>query len=119
MATQQITIQTSSSGTVNANSSDGTYTNGTYNGFSTSTTSTPDYAAQARANERIREQNAAVASMRAGLMQTSLKSNSVMPGQSIRGYVYFEREKRATTMKLTVPISGALYEFPFAFVKAK
>jgi hypothetical protein len=119
MATQQTTTQTSSSGTVNSNSSDGTYTNGTYNGSSTSTSSTPDYAAQARANERIRERNAAVASLQAGLMQTSLKANSVMPGQSVRGYVYFEREKHAALLNLTIPIAGTLYEFPFALIKTK
>jgi hypothetical protein len=119
MATQQTTTETSSSGTVNSSSSDGVYTNGTYNGSSTSTTSIPDYAAQARANERIRERNAAVASLRSSLVQTSLKANSVMPGQSVRGYVYFEREKHATSLKLTIPIAGTLYEFPFELIKAK
>jgi hypothetical protein len=125
MATQQTTTQTNSSGTVNtsgtvnATSSNGTYTNGsysgtgTYSGTSTSTTSTPDYAAQARANERIQERNAAVASLRANLTQTSLKANSVMPNHSVRGYVYFQHDKHAQLVRLTIPLGGILYEFPF------
>ncbi|WP_433972697.1 hypothetical protein [Tunturiibacter lichenicola] len=129
MARQQTTTQTSSSGTinnsgtVNTTSSDGTYTNGTYNGSGTytgnsaSTTSSPDYAAQARANERIRERNAAVASLQSNLMQTSLRANTVATKQTVRGFVYFEREKHADLVHLTIPVGGTVYEFPFQFIK--
>jgi len=129
MATQQATTQTSSSGsvngsgTVNSTNSDGTYSNGTYNtngtysGSSTSTTSSPDYAAQARARQQISERRAAVAALETNLAQTTLRANTVMSGKTVRGYVYFQCDKHADTLHLTIPIAGTMYVFPFKMMK--
>jgi hypothetical protein len=113
MATKQVTTDTTSNGTVDLNSSDGTYTNGTYSGTSTSTTSVPDYAAQAQAQENIRNRNAAIAAESQVMSQAALKANSVMPNQAISGVVYFEFDKKVETLQLILPIGGITYEIPF------
>jgi hypothetical protein len=109
---------------VNASNSDGSYSNGTYNangtynGSSTSTTSSPDYAAQERARERISERREAIASLETNLAQTSLRANTVMPGKTVRGYVYFQFDKHTDTQRLTIPIEGTLYIFLFKHLKS-
>jgi len=112
MARQQSTTTTYSKGTVNATSSNGTYANGTYNGTSTATTSSPDYAAQARASETIRQRNAALASLSGQLSHSVLRENSVLPNQTVRGIVLFELDKKAESGSLSIPIGGAIYKFP-------
>jgi hypothetical protein len=125
MATKQTTSQTDTSGTVNSSgnvsvygsdgsSANGSYNgNGTYNGTSTNTTSSPDYAAQARARDNIAQRNAAVAGVEANLSQTSLRSNTVLPGKTVRGYVYFQFDKHTDAQHLTIPISQTNYVFSF------
>jgi hypothetical protein len=117
MARQQATTQTASTGTVNATSSDGTYTNGTYNGTSTSTTSVPDYAAQARAQENIRRRREAIAAESQTLSQTSLKANSVLPNQTVGGFVYFDFNKKVEKVNMLIPINGITYEIPFTMIR--
>jgi len=116
MARQQSTTTTTSAGTVNASSSDGSSGTGTYNGTSTSRTSTPDYAAEARADETIRERNAALASLSGQLSHAVFKANTVLPNQAVRGIVLFEKDKKTQTLMFSVPVGGTVYEFPFAFV---
>ena len=112
MASQQVTTQTNSSGTVQATGSDGSYANGTYNGNSTSTTSVPDYAAQARARENIARRRAALAAQETEMNQTVLRANTVDSGKSLSGFVYFDSEKHGTEYIVDVPIGGIVYEFP-------
>ena len=112
MARQQSTTTTYSNGTMNASSSNGTYANGTYNGTSTARTSSPDYAAQARADETIRQRNAALASLSGQLSHTVLRDNSVLPNQTVRGVVLFDLDKKAESGSLSIPIAGLLYKFP-------
>jgi hypothetical protein len=123
---RQSTTQTTSSGTVSVHSSDGTYSNGTYNGTSSSTTSSPDPAAQERAAEQIRQRNAAISAANAQrnatasaanarLMQTALSANTIAPGRSIGGVVYFEGDKKARKFSLGMAIGDTLYEFKFDF----
>ncbi len=114
MARQQSTTTTYNNGTVNAKSSNGTYATGTYNGSSTSTTSAPDYAARARADETIRQRNEAFASLRGQLSHTLLRANSVLPNQTVRGIVLFELDKKADSGSLSIPIGGTVYQFPFS-----
>jgi hypothetical protein len=116
MARQQSTTTTNSSGTVNASSSNGSSASGTYNGSSTSTTSSPDYAAQARANEAIRQRNAALASLSGQLSQEVFKANTVLPNQTVRGIVLFEKDKKTQSLMFSVPIGATVYEFPFTFL---
>jgi len=113
MATQQVTTQTTSSGTVNATSSDGTYTNGTYDGSSTSTTTVPDYAARARAEENLRRRREALRAELQAMSQTSLKSNTVMPNQTVSGLVYFDFSKKVKNANILIPIGNVVYEFPY------
>jgi len=113
---QQSTTTTTSTGTVHATDSDGTYTTGTYNGSSVSTTSAPDPAAQARADQTIRQRNAAIAALNGQLSHAVLKANSISPNQSIRGIVLFERDKKAESVSLSVPVDGVSFEFPFVFL---
>jgi hypothetical protein len=97
------------------NGSDGTYANGTYSGTSTSTTSTPDYEAQARADEAIRERNAVLAIQSSQLSNAALRSNTIFPGQSVSGCVFFERKGKAANLVLSVPIGNRIFKFPFIF----
>ena len=113
MARQQSTTTAYSSGTVHANGSDGTYANGTYSGTTTATTSTPDYAAQARANETIRQRNAAFASFANSATRTLLRANTVLPNQSVQGFMLFERDKKARVVMLSCIVGDTIYQFPF------
>ena len=117
MATQQVTTQTNSNGTVNATGSNGTYANATYNGTSTSTTSVPNYAAQAQARESIRRRREAIAEEAQSLSQSSLQANSLLTGQTISGSVYFQFDKKVEDAVLTLLIDHVTYEFPFTMTK--
>jgi hypothetical protein len=117
MATQQVSTQTTTNGSVNANGSDGSSAYGTYNGTSTSTTTVPNYAAQAQARENIQRRREALAEESQRLSQTTLKDNSVLPAQTVGGNVYFEFEKKAQVVTLSIPIDGTTYEFPFTMMK--
>jgi hypothetical protein len=109
---------------VNTTSSDGTYSNGsynangTYNGTSTTTTSSPDYAAQAQARQRISERNAALANFESNLAQTVLRANTVAPGKTVRGLVFFQFDKHTQSLHVTISIDGTQYVFPFRFLKS-
>jgi len=115
MQRQQSTTNTTNYGTVNVNSSDGSYANGTYTGTSTSTTSTPDYAAQASANAAIRQRNALLAVQSSQVSEAALRSNTVVPGQSVGGSVFFQRKGKAKQVVLIVPLGDKLFQFPFQF----
>lgn len=117
MQRQQTTTETTSNGTVNVYGSDGTNANGTYNGTSTSTTSSPDYAAQARADEAIRERNAVLAMQSGQLSSAALRSNTLSPGQSIGGFVFFQRKGKGTSLLLSMPVGDKVFKFPFAFLR--
>jgi hypothetical protein len=117
MATQQVSTQTNTNGTVNAYGSDGTYANANYNGTSTSTTSVPNYAAQAQARENIRRRREAIAEEAQSLSQSSLLANSLAGGQSISGSVYFQFDKKVEEAVLTLMIDHVTYEFPFTMTK--
>jgi hypothetical protein len=117
MATQQVTTRTSSNGTVSATDSNGTYVNGTYDGASTSTTRIPDYAAQTQARETIRRRREALAAEAERMSHTTLKANSVLPGQTVSGLVYFEFDKKVKTFTLLIPIGDTVYQFPFVAPK--
>jgi hypothetical protein len=45
--------------------------------------------------------------------QHNLAATSVEPSQVVRGRVYFERDKKATQVNLTIPIAGVVYQFPY------
>lgn len=117
MQREQSTTNTTNMGTVNISASDGTSATGTYNGSATSTTSKPDYAAQARADEAIRERNAQVATLNGNLSRMVLRANTVAPNQSVSGFVIFESDKKVKSLILSIPIGSVVFKFPFAFLE--
>ena len=117
MASQQSTTNTTSSGTVSAYGSDGSYANGSYQGTSTSTSSTPDYAAQERAREQIAMNRQRAANAEQYLESVALRANTLSPGQSTRGAVYFQRGPKNGIVQIGIPIGNTVYQFPFEFKK--
>lgn len=50
----------------------------------------------------------------ASVMKLALNSNTVDPGQSVNGSVFFEGDKKAKMVYLLVYLAGTVYEFPFS-----
>jgi hypothetical protein len=48
------------------------------------------------------------------LMKLALNSNTVDPGESVSGSLYFEGDKKAKIIYLLISIAGTVYEFPFS-----
>jgi hypothetical protein len=113
MARQQTTTNTYSSGTVRANGSDGSSATGSYTGTATTTTSSPDYAAQARAAQTIKMRNEAFASFANATGRTMLRANTAPTNQSVQGFVLFERDKKAKSIMLSCIVGNTVYQFPF------
>jgi hypothetical protein len=113
MQRQQSTTTTTSSGTISANGADGTYANGTYHGISTATTSSPNYAAQAQAEQTIRARNEGFASLADFASRTTLRANTLLSNEHIRGYMLFERDKKEKTIMLSGIVGDTIYQFPF------
>jgi len=113
MARQQSTTTTNSTGTVYAGGSDGSSATGIYNGTSTSRTSAPDYAAQARAAETIQARNQSLSDTYSVAERVVLRANTVLPNQSVNGIMIFERDKKATTVMLSGIVGDTIYQFPF------
>jgi len=80
------------SGNVSIYGPNGSMASGTYtesgSSSTTATTSIPDYAARARADEAIRSRNALVAAQNAQVAQTALRANTLAPGERVAGTVY-------------------------------
>jgi hypothetical protein len=110
-ANHQQTSSTTTTGTVSAIGSDGTSVMGTYS--DRSTTTSPDYAAQARAAEIIRERNEAFATASNFAERVILRANTVPANQGIRGYILYERDKKAKLVMLSGIIGDTIYQFPF------
>jgi hypothetical protein len=49
--------------------------------------------------------------------EQNLEATSIAPNQEIRGKVYFERDRRARTVNIVLPIAGLVCEFPYAMKK--
>lgn len=113
MARQQTTTTASTTGTVNAHASDGTTATGTYHGTTTATTSEPNYAAQAQAAQTIQARNEAFANLASFASRTLLRANSVPAKQTSRGYLLFERDKKAKSIMLSGIVGDTIYQFPF------
>jgi hypothetical protein len=110
-AQRQTTTNTATRGAINAKSSDGTSAQGTYGEHSTSTISSPDYAAQARASETIQARSDAMANVASFASRTVLRSTSLTTGKTIRGYLVFERDKKAKWANFGGLIGGTVYMF--------
>jgi hypothetical protein len=113
LATQQSTSKSSAQGSVYATDNTGNLGYGTYKGNSTTTTTFPDYAARERADEQARNIIQSAADAIDYIYRVSLKANTLMPGRDIFGAVYFERDKKAEGVVLTIPVGNTIFEFPF------
>lgn len=50
----------------------------------------------------------------ASIMKMALNANTVDPGQSVNGSVFFEKDRKAKLSYLLVYVARTVYEFPFA-----
>jgi hypothetical protein len=112
---QQTSSTTTTRGTVSAIGSDGTSVTGTYS--DRSTTSAPNYAAQAQAAETIRARDEAYANTADFASRTMLRANTLLPNSQIRGYLFFERDKKEKLVMLSGIVGDTIYQFPFKIDK--
>jgi hypothetical protein len=79
----------------------------------TATVTTPDYGAQQRAANTARANEEEATSVADYINKSSLRANTVLPGKSVMGIVWFE-DKAYEDVLLKVKIAGTTYEFPFS-----
>lgn len=92
MAKQRSTTQTMGSGNVSVMSNDGV-ASGMYTATSTSMTIEPNTQAQQNAATANRNASAQAAERAMVIRNTALRPNTVLPDESLLGYVYFKRQK--------------------------
>jgi len=104
-------------GDVSAVSSTGETINGTVSGTYQSTKVVTDDAAAARAAQDARAVRTSAIQKQGMIAANALLPNSVLPGKSITGFIFFERatEKDGTTFNIV--IGQKVYVLPFWFQK--
>jgi hypothetical protein len=112
MATKETTSESQTNGTVSVFGSGG-FATGVYRETTTTTQTEPDYEARRRAAEQVSVIQTRRDEAIAGVHSQALRGNTLMPGQRIEGFVFFEREKKADSLVLTVPVGNVTVEFPF------
>lgn len=117
LATQQSRSTSSTEGTVHATDNSGNSASGTYSGTTTTTTTSPDYFARQRANEQGNNALRNAGDTIDYIYKVSLKPNTVMPGKDVFGAVYFERDSKAETAILKIPVGDLIFEFPLGRVE--
>lgn len=115
----QTTSQSTTTGSVSASGTGG-YASGTYRETTTTTTTTspkiqPGVQAQLQANAQRRLASANVTAD--DIIKNSLKANTLMAGEEIDGWVYFQRDKKAEGVVLLVILDDQIFELPFHFEK--
>lgn len=111
LATEQRTTQTTTNGRVSASDNRGNTASGTYSEQSTTTTTGSDRAAQERARQQQAEIAANANDATAYLDVIALRANTLRQDDFIVGAVFFERDKKAETITVRIPIDGVTYEF--------
>jgi hypothetical protein len=92
--------------TIRAYSSDGSYAT------ARATTTGPNYGAQAQASENIQARNANAGNQEEQLLATSLRRNTLSPGEQVGGFIYF-KSATANTLRVHMPIAGTDYVLEF------
>ncbi len=94
---------------------------GTYYGSGTTTISSPDYAAQARAAQQAAitraNSQASIANAQANgaeIIREALKGNTIKPGNSVSGFVHFQRKGKGEGTVVVLPIEAYKYHFSFS-----
>lgn len=111
LATRQATSTSQTSGNVSVYGQGG-FAQGTYSGTTTTTTTVPGLAAQRSAAAAI-ARNTEDANLRAeGIVRSGLKANTLFPGNTLDGVVYFDHKKyeKAT---FRILIEDTVYDFAF------
>jgi hypothetical protein len=76
------------------------------------TTTGPDYDARDRASYDVQARNAASGGEETQLLSTSLRRNTLSPGEKVGGFIYFKSAK-ADILHVHMPIGGTDYVFDF------
>jgi hypothetical protein len=108
---QRTSSTTITRGTVSAIGSDGTSVRGTYS--DRNTTSAPNYAAQVQAAETIRARDEAFVNTADFASRTMLRANTLPPNDKLRGYLFFERDKKEKLVMFSGIVGDTIYQFPF------
>lgn len=114
IAASQQTVQSQSSGQ-QSGTVYGPGASGTYSGTSSTTTTSPDYAARRRADAQAEDLMRSAGAAGADLVRLELKQNTIMPGQEYGGMVIFEREKKAEEAIVRISFDGKILELPFTW----
>jgi|GEM_PF-2977990 len=115
---QTSTARSTTDGTLSVYGNDGSYARGTFNGTTTTTVTSPNVYAQARTAEDNRRRSFEAASKADQLQETSLKMNTLFPGERAVGLIYFEKKKFEELGTFQILIDGTIYKFSFTpFVK--
>ncbi len=116
MQTQQATTRSSTNGQVDVSDNRGTTATGTYNSNTASVTTVPDYEARRAAAMRTASRHIEASSAADYVNQAALRANTVKPGQSVDGIVWFDKDgllkKKGTAMVIRVPVDDMVFEFP-------
>lgn len=109
MARRTSTVESNSSGTIMDNQGNSAIVTGQTSG----TVSSPDYAAQERAERQIAERNAKAANRENAFLSTSLLANTIFPNKEVLGNIYFKKTKGETGY-IGVLVNDSLYLVPFS-----
>jgi hypothetical protein len=118
MATTEQTAQTTETGTVQVIGSNGIAT-GMYQGNTTTTTTRPNTTLQRETARRSEREVTKAEAIAESIEIAELRANTVSPGRTISGDIYFVRDKSGVIMFLQIPIDGFSYNFPIFGPKYK
>jgi hypothetical protein len=119
LAQNTTTVQSTESASATVFGPNGAVALGSASGSSSAAVTTPNAAAQAEAARQSRERAAAARSLSDFVLMSSLKANTLAPGVELGGDVYFEKEKNAEGMFITLRLDGKFYGFLAAGPKRK
>lgn len=109
-ATKTVTSTSHESGTVSAGGQ-----TGSYSGVAETTTVVADEDARRRAKQELAEIAERAQQDVARINELTLMSNSLESGQEVSGAAFFQRDKKAREVILTIPLNGIRFQFPFRF----
>jgi hypothetical protein len=118
-ATRQETTTSNTSGNVQIYGSSGN-ASGTYSGTTTSTRQVPDEQRRQQIWEEQRKREQRAADDARAVAVNTLRDNTISPGQSFKGVVFFKRDgscrsREGCGVLLEVPLNGTIFEFHVNF----
>lgn len=110
------TANSTTNGNLRITDNKGNTANGTYS--STTTTTVPDREAMRAAQRTVNERNAINADNASRFLADSLEANTLLPGESIFGAIYF-KEKKYNSAVFTITINNVEYGFLYSLPNNK